>query len=292
MKEDVCFWNDSLRYRIKDLVRTGMYPPKIRLRVQPGEMVREGVISTVSFSGVKGPCGVTEINFTLELVKPFTIGSSNPVSSRKTSKSSTSTASYQSAASVTETLREVTDKVEGDCNEIALSVDCRRLAFALFSASTLSKCPYLDDSAIKLVKAFPKRAKSASPSEKFITNFEILTDVLSIAERFPKYILVIQSALRSAVDDPRLKDSLRPNVSLSASQSLSDDLTSVSNPMDGTAEDVAEVNHHNIMHMHSHSASSMNSTGHEFTHIGHSMTGGLLRQAQEPFSSQMGDPHI
>ena len=192
----MCFWKDHIRPKIDELVRAKLYPPKITLRVLPGERVSEGIVTTVSFSGVRGCLGGDQTSFTLELVKPF-------LPKRLTLHSfSSSNGSFQSAVSVTEPLSEaLLDKFQDNFDDIAQTVECRRLASALFSASSQRKCPYLDNEAIAIVRSFPKRAKVSS--DKFSTNFDILTDALSTT--FPQYISAISTALNKAIDDQQLK---------------------------------------------------------------------------------------
>ena len=115
--------------------------------------------------------------------------------------STSTTASYQSAASVTEPSITRIDKFQEDSYEIANSVDAKHLALALVSESSREKCPYLDRSARDTITSFLETARSSS--DNFTGNFEILTDVLNIVKRFPDYISAVQAALRKCLDHPR-----------------------------------------------------------------------------------------
>ena len=84
--------------------------------------------------------------------------------------------------------------------DIANSVDCKRLASALFSESSTKKCSYLDESERKKVRNFIDRARGKC-TDNFNTNYEILSDVMAIADDHSQYVSAVQAALNKL--DPR-----------------------------------------------------------------------------------------
>ncbi len=85
-------------------------------------------------------------------------------------------------------------------DDIAKSIDCKRLASALFTESSAKKCAYLDQSAKLKVRKFLDRARAKfdSSSENFSANFDLLADALAIVEDHSQYITAIQAALNRA----------------------------------------------------------------------------------------------
>ncbi len=67
---ELCFWDDAIRRDIEELCHTGVYPPRIPVRVTCGEFVRGGVFTTISFSGICGRVESVSREFNLELTKP------------------------------------------------------------------------------------------------------------------------------------------------------------------------------------------------------------------------------
>ena len=115
--------------------------------------------------------------------------------------STSTTASYQSAASVAEPISTSFDKFQEDLFEIVNTVDTKCLALALVSESSQKKCPYLDRSARQKIYSFLETARSSS--DNFTGNYEIIADVFDIAKRFPGYISAVQAALGKCFYHPR-----------------------------------------------------------------------------------------
>ena len=118
------------------------------------------------------------------------------------SVSTSTTASYQSAASVTSSVDEPMstsfDKFKEDLYEIANSVNAKRLALALVSESSQEKCPYLDRATIETIESFLEIARSSS--DNFSGNYDIIAIVFSIAKRFRGYITAVRAALGKCFD--------------------------------------------------------------------------------------------
>ena len=85
-------------------------------------------------------------------------------------------------------------------DDIAKTVDCKRLASALFTESSPKKCPYLSDDSKKTIRSFltRSRTKCDTPDEKFWANYDILVDANEIATKHPQYITAVQAALNRA----------------------------------------------------------------------------------------------
>ena len=180
-------------------------------------MVREGVTTTVQFSGVNGLVEGSKTQFTLELVRPSLCESSSyyqyidtsismmgdfiaAPSDSSHSISTSTTASYQSATSVTEPISTLSriNRFQENMYEIVSSVDARRLALALVSESSQEKCPNLDKSARDKIESFLETARSSS--DNFSANYDIVADLFIIAKRFPSYMSAVQAALGKCLD--------------------------------------------------------------------------------------------
>ena len=96
------------------------------------------------------------------------------------------------------------DELQDKLYENANTISCERLALALYSESSIQKCPYLaqDSTTRKKIKSFVSIAKpngcciSLSEDENFRANYAILTEALDIADTIDlHYTKVIKKAL-------------------------------------------------------------------------------------------------
>ncbi|XP_064382619.1 uncharacterized protein LOC135331407 isoform X1 [Halichondria panicea] len=179
---ELCFWGDPIKRDIKELCRIGVYPPRIPVRVTCGEFVRGGVFTTISFSGICGRVESVSRDFNLELTKPQPALASLGLDEYEILK----------------------DELQDKLYENANTISCERLALALYSESSIQKCPYLaqDSTTRKKIKSFVSIAKpngcciSLSEDENFRANYAILTEALDIADTIDlHYTKVIKKAL-------------------------------------------------------------------------------------------------
>ncbi len=129
-------------------------------------------------------------------------------SGRRLSSLSSSYTSHESASPLTTTSVKITpdsvedlDHLQDQFDDIAKTVDCKKLASALFTESSPKNCPYLSDHSKKKITSFltRSRAKCDTSDEKFSANYDILVDARDIASEHPQYITAIQAALNRAV---------------------------------------------------------------------------------------------